>query len=65
MKSMETIVPLHVGECVLIPAVADEVELFCEGPAKLLEISIDTSSWNDAPSTDRDWVAQFVGSTML
>lgn len=65
VKSMETIVPLHVGECVLIPAVADEVELFCEGPAKLLEISIDTSSWNDAPSTDRDWVAQFMGSTML
>ena len=42
VKSMDTIVPLHVGECVLVPAVAESVELFCEGPAKLLEVYIDT-----------------------
>lgn len=69
VKSMETIVPLHVGECCLVPAVADSVELFCEprsatpwsqGEAKLLEITIDTTDWNDAPSTDNDWLAQFV-----
>ena len=62
VKSMETIVPLHTGECVLVPAVADSVELFCEGPAKLLEVTIDTTEWHDAPSADNDWLAQFVGN---
>ena len=38
VKSMDTIVPLHTGECVLVPAVANDVELFSEGPAKLLEV---------------------------
>ena len=70
VKSMDTIVPMHVGECVLVPAVADSVELFCEprsatpwsqGPAKLLEVTIDTTDWNDAPSAENDWVAQFIG----
>ena len=61
VKSMETIVPIHVGECVLVPAVADSVELFCEGPAKLLEVTIDTAGWDDAPSEENDWVAQFIG----
>ena len=46
VKSMGTIVPMHAGECVLVPAVADQVELFCEGPAKLLEVTIDTTGWN-------------------
>ena len=61
VKSMETIVPMHVGECVLVPAVADSVELFCEGPAKLLEVTIDTTDWDDVPNMDNDWVAQFIG----
>ena len=61
VKSMETIVPMHTGECVLVPAVADSVELFSEGHAKLLEVRIDTTGWNDAPRTDNDWLAQFVG----
>jgi mannose-6-phosphate isomerase len=61
VKSMETIVPLHAGECALVPAVADSVELFCEGPAKLLEVTIDTTDWNDAPNEENDWVAQFIG----
>ena len=61
VKSMETIVPMHTGECVLVPAVADSVELFCEGPAKLLEVTVDTTGWDDAPRTDGDWMAQFVG----
>ena len=61
VKSMGTIVPMHAGECVLVPAVADQVELFCEGPAKLLEVTIDTTGWNDAPKEDGDWMAQFVG----
>ena len=64
VKSMETIVPLHVGECVLVPAVADSVELFCEGPAKLMEVTIDTTDWNDAPNEDNDWVAQFVRGSL-
>lgn len=41
VKAMDTIVPLHAGECVLVPAVADSVELFSEGYAKLLEVTID------------------------
>lgn len=61
VKSMETIVPMHVGECVLVPAVADSVELYSEGAATLLEVTVDTQGWDDAPSTDRDWVARFVG----
>lgn len=61
VKSMETIVPMHVGECVLVPAVAESVELFCEGPAKLLEVTVDTVGWTDAPRADNDWLAEFVG----
>jgi mannose-6-phosphate isomerase-like protein (cupin superfamily) len=60
VKSMDTIVPIHTGECVLVPAVADSVELFCEGPAKLLEVTIDTTEWDDEMPQD-DWVAQFIG----
>lgn len=60
VKSMETIVPLHTGECVLVPALADSVELFCEGPAKLLEVTIDTADWDDEPLQE-DWMARFVG----
>ena len=41
IKSMDTIVPLHTGECVLVPAVATDVELFCEGEAKVLEVKIE------------------------
>lgn len=62
VKSMETIVPMHAGECVLVPAVADSVELFCEGRARLLEVSVDTKDWNDPPRNEGDWVAQFVGN---
>lgn len=62
VKSMETIVPMHVGECVLVPAAADSVELFCEGPAKLLEVTVDTDGWDDPAKTDNDWVAQFIGN---
>ena len=60
VKSMGVIVPMHAGECVLVPAAAESVELFCEGAAKLLEVTIDTDGWNDAPANDNDWVAQFV-----
>ncbi|MBQ4377026.1 MAG: class I mannose-6-phosphate isomerase, partial [Bacteroidales bacterium] len=31
VKSLETIVPIHAGECVLVPAMADTVELYSEG----------------------------------
>ena len=61
VKCMDTIVPMHVGECVLVPAMADSVELFCEGAAKLLEVTIDTTDWDDAPNMENDWVAQFIG----
>ena len=61
VKAMETIVPMHVGECVLVPATADSVELFCEGESRLLEITIDTSDWKDA-EPQNDWMAQFVGT---
>ena len=49
VKALDTIVPLHTGECTLLPAVADHAELFCEGSARLLEITIDTDGWNDQP----------------
>ena len=59
VKSMDTIVPLHAGECCLVPASADSVELFPEGEAKLLEVTIDTDGWDDEPYS-HDWVAEFV-----
>ena len=65
VKAMETLVPMHAGECVLVPAVADQVELFCEGPAKLLEVTIDTTDWNDAPNHENDLLAQFMGGSQL
>ena len=58
VKSMDTIVPLHVGECCLVPAAADSVELFPEGEAKLLEVTIDTHGWDDEPR-GCDWLAEF------
>ena len=65
VKCLEKICPIHVGECVLVPAVADSVELFSEGPAKLLEIYIDPSTYAgmELPhKNDFDWFAQFVGA---
>ena len=61
VKSMDTVVPMHAGECVLVPAVAESVDLFCEGRAKLLEVSIDTHGWNDAPQRDGGWLASWNG----
>ena len=65
IKSMEHICPVHAGECVLVPAVADTVELFSEGPAKLLEIYIDPAQWKEEDlrhQNDFDWLAQFIGT---
>lgn len=65
VKCLGTICPIHAGECVLVPAVADTVELFSEGAAKLLEIYIDPSQWKDEDLRHRgdfDWVAQFIGN---
>ncbi|MCR5193522.1 MAG: class I mannose-6-phosphate isomerase [Bacteroidales bacterium] len=62
VKCLDTICPIHAGECVLVPAVADTVELFCEGPAKMLEIYVDPALWKDKSinhANDFDWVAQF------
>jgi hypothetical protein len=55
---METIVPLHAGECCLVPAAADSVELFPEGKATFLEVTIDTDGWDDAPR-GADWLADY------
>ncbi|MBR1793102.1 MAG: class I mannose-6-phosphate isomerase [Bacteroidales bacterium] len=68
IKSMDTIVPFHAGECVLIPAIADTVELFCEGMAKVLEIYIDPNHLPDDGQThkyDRDWIAEFVDDSRM
>ncbi|MBR3488911.1 MAG: class I mannose-6-phosphate isomerase [Bacteroidales bacterium] len=66
VKAMDSIEPIHEGECVLLPATAETVELFSEGPAKLLEVYIDPARWEDKDShnhaTDFDWLAQFVGN---
>lgn len=65
VRSMGTVVPIHAGECVLVPAVADEVELYNEGDAKLLEIYVDPDKWEDDGHShihDFDWLAEFVGS---
>ncbi|MBR1516918.1 MAG: class I mannose-6-phosphate isomerase [Bacteroidales bacterium] len=65
VRTLDTIVPIHAGECVLVPAVADIVELFCEGPAKALEVYIDPDLAPDDGIThkyDNDWLAQFTES---
>ena len=64
VKTLDDIVPIHAGECVLVPAVAEMVELFSEGPAKLLEIYIDPAQWTDtgrSHANDFDWLATFIG----
>ena len=63
VKTLDTVCPVHAGECVLVPAVAEEVELFAEGEAKLLEIYIDPRQYGDDEllhKDDMDWVAQFM-----
>lgn len=65
VKSMDTICPIHAGECVLVPACADSVELFADGKAKLLEVFIDPDQWDDEEvnhANDFDWLAKFVGN---
>lgn len=61
VKCSDVIVPIHVGECVLVPAVTDNVELFAEGEARLLEVTIDTEGWNDPQPSDNDLIAYFIG----
>lgn len=64
VKALDNIVPFHAGECVLVPAVAQDVELHCERAAKLLEIYIDPESYKDDElrhRSDRDWTARFIG----
>ena len=64
VKSMDTVLPLHAGECALIPAVADSVELFSQGNAKLLEIYVDPEQYKGElhHSNDLDWMARFIGT---
>ena len=65
IKTLDTICPIHAGECVLVPAVAETVELYSEGPAKLLEVYIDPDQWQDDGTDhlhDFDWMAQFIGN---
>ena len=62
VRTMEHIEPMHAGECVLVPAVADKVELFAQGEAKLLEVYIDPEQYSGPNrSNERDWIAQFIG----
>ncbi len=63
VNALDTICPIHAGECVLVPALADEVELFSEGESNLLEVYVDPEQWKDNSvnhSNDFDWQASFV-----
>ena len=65
VKTLDTICPIHAGECVLVPAAADTVELYSEGAAKLLEVYVDPKQWNEEGvnhTLDFDWMAQFIGN---
>lgn len=66
VRGMGEIVPIHAGECVLVPAVADTVEIYPQGHAKLLEVYVDPAQWTDKDcrdhAADRDVLARFVGS---
>ena len=65
VKCLDTICPIHAGECVLVPAVADIVELHCKDNAKLLEVYVDPQQWDGDESVnhfyDNDWAARFEG----
>ena len=41
IRTLDHIVPMRAGECILVPAIADIVEIFPEKEAKVLEIYID------------------------
>ena len=60
VRAMDTIVPMHAGECVLVPAVAESAELFVEGNATLLEVTIDPDGWDDEERGEA-LMARFVG----
>ena len=65
VKTLDTICPIHAGECVLVPAAADTVELYSEGAAKLLEVYVDPKQWTEEGvnhTLDFDWMAQFIGN---
>ena len=62
VKSMEHVVPMHAGECVLVPAAADRVELFAKERAKLLEVYIDPAQWKGESGHHThagDWLVEF------
>lgn len=65
VRALDHIVPFHAGELVLVPAVADFVEIHPKGEAKLLEVYIDPEQISDDQlihRNDQDWLAQFRGS---
>lgn len=66
IKALDTIVPFHAGECILVPAVAQQVELYADGSAKLLEVYIDPTLWDESDQVnhyhDNDWIAHFAGT---
>jgi mannose-6-phosphate isomerase len=65
IKALGTICPIHAGECVLVPAIADQVELFSEGTAKLLEVYVDPERWDGDEVNhlnDFDWTAKYIGN---
>ncbi len=64
VKAMGHIVPFRAGECVLLPAVATEVELYCEQAATLLEVYIDPAKIADEELQhrgDKDWQVHYIG----
>ena len=62
IKALDSIEPIHSGECILLPATTDSVELFSQGSAKLLEIYIDPNQYvGPNRSEELDWLAQFMG----
>ena len=61
VRTMDTIEPMHAGECVMVPAVAETVELFSQGQAKLLEVYIDPDQYSGPNRSENlDWLAEFV-----
>lgn len=63
IHSSHGITPFRTGECVLIPACMDSIELFPQGNATLLEIYIDPKQYSGElrHANDLDWMAQYIG----
>ena len=62
VECLDTRVSIHAGECVLVPAVADTVDIYGQG-AKLLEVYVDPELYDGElrHRSEISWLERFIG----